>query len=116
MPDRDAANRQEPSLDELRARERREAMEGYRPGLEADARRYGIAFSDDTDSFALSRAVHHYQDELRRPELERRAARLGVPTHTGIGPFRKPRRVTDISLDCYREEDRQQFLRRYGYV
>ena len=92
----------------------RRRMDAHRPDLERRARGFGIVFTDRTDTFDLARRVHDHEDELRRPELEAKARRLGVRTHFGWGPFKSPRHITDLSLACYDEEQRRRLMREYG--
>jgi hypothetical protein len=83
-------------------------MRSYEPELRSRARQYGLAAADEPDVWKLARAVHNYEDELRRPELERRAKELGLPTRW--------RSVTDLSLAIYDEEQRRRLQADYDHL
>lgn len=64
------------------------------------------------DIWELARIVHEEEDRRKWPELEKRAAALGVQTHGLFGR----RQYAAVSLDCYAAEEHQQLLKKYGYT
>lgn len=101
-----------PSLTELIIERNEREIRQKEPRLRAEARAMGVENPEDKDLWALLRRINRAHDEKRRPEVEARAERLGVPIK---GFFGGKREVWEISYDCYREEDRQHLCRQLGY-
>ncbi len=111
-----------PSWTQLLNERNQRDIKRMEPTLRSDARRLGITNPDDPDLWALLKRLNDWRDEQRRPEVEARAKRVGVPVtetrRTGFLGRRKvevPREVWRISLDAYHEEDRRRMCRELGY-
>lgn len=99
-----------PSLYKLRQMDMERRWQALRPGIEREAKQFGIPFSDHTSTYRLATMVNRHRVVQERPELEARARALGVRTRWGWGAFGFDRDSVSVSLACHCAEERQRLM------